>query len=446
MILIEILEVSLSELDAGRLWGRHIDLPKPNTQSEARALELVGWALGKSSPAVAVELVHEGSVIRRVPMNHRRPDIAEAFPDVPEAENSGFRTAVSVLGATPEFELGVQVVLQDQSRVQIGTIRGRRRWGMGEDERVGAALVSVVIPCYNQAHFLSEAIESVLAQRYPHIEVVVVDDGSTDNTQEVAARYPEVRFVRQENRGTAEARNTGIRRSNGSYLVFLDADDRLLPDALEVGLKHLKEHPECAFVSGRCRFIAVDGAPLPTSQPPCIERGHYLALLRNTYIWIPAVVMYRRAVFEMVGVFDASVVPSEDYDLYLRIARDFPVHCHDEVVAEYRQHGTNVTRNPALMLTAVVTVLRRQWSYVKESRQYREAYKTGMKFWHDLYGEPLVEEVRARVGAEEYQQAVRGLLVLLRYYPRGATSVLRAIVFEMGNKALLRANGRGGAS
>jgi glycosyltransferase involved in cell wall biosynthesis len=98
-------------------------------------------------------------------------------------------------------------------------------------------LVTVVIPCYNQAHFLGEAIESVLEQTYPHYEIVVVDDGATDNTSEVASRYPgKVRLIRQENRGLSGARNTGIRHSEGEYMVFLDADDRLLPEALERAL------------------------------------------------------------------------------------------------------------------------------------------------------------------------------------------------------------------
>src|SRR3712207_4601210 len=142
-----------------------------------------------------------------------------------------------------KFELQGQAILQDPSRVLLGAIRAQRHW-REDTEPTEKPLVSIVIPCYNQAHFLGEAIESVLAQTYPHFEVVVVDDGSTDNTEAVAARYPGVRCIRQENQGLAAARNTGIRRSNGSYLVFLDADDRLLPNALEVGLKHLKEHPE----------------------------------------------------------------------------------------------------------------------------------------------------------------------------------------------------------
>lgn len=263
MVLVKIRQISLCGTDT-RLWGRHVDAPKAGTTTEASALDLAGWVLAKSSQAVAVEVLNEdGTVVRRLPLNHRRPDIAQAFPDVPRAEDSGFRATISALGTTAHFELRLQAVLKDQSRVPLGVIRGGRRWAEGEEERQsGMVLVSVIIPCYNQARFLGEAIESVLKQSYPHFEVVVVDDGSTDNTSEVASRYPGVRCIRQKNLGLAGARNTGIRRSRGSYLVFLDSDDRLLPSALEVGLKHLKAHPECAFVSGHWMLIGFDGAPL----------------------------------------------------------------------------------------------------------------------------------------------------------------------------------------
>ncbi len=119
-------------------------------------------------------------------------------------------------------------------------------------------LVSVVIPCYNQSNFLGEAIESVLAQTYRHFEIIVIDDGSPDNTAEVAVRYPDVRYIRQENQGLSGARNTGFRESQGKYLVFLDADDRLLPGALQAGINCLHIHPECAFVSGHHRYIKAD--------------------------------------------------------------------------------------------------------------------------------------------------------------------------------------------
>lgn len=136
---VEILDVSLSELDHERLWGRYIDRPKPQTRAEVCALGVVGWVLGKGLTATATELVHEGKVLERVPLNHPRPDIAEAFPNVPGAENSGFRTTVDVSGvASEEIMLEVQAVLQDESRVPLGMIRAQRYRGAKAEERAGA--------------------------------------------------------------------------------------------------------------------------------------------------------------------------------------------------------------------------------------------------------------------------------------------------------------------
>src|SRR5689334_574125 len=107
-------------------------------------------------------------------------------------------------------------------------------------------LISVAIACYNQAHFLSCAIESVRAQSYQNLEIIVVDDGSQDNTAEVAKGYLGVHYIWQTNQGLSAARNTGLRHSRGDYLVFLDADDRLLPGALVAGLEYLSIHPDAA--------------------------------------------------------------------------------------------------------------------------------------------------------------------------------------------------------
>src|SRR5690242_15112878 len=109
--------------------------------------------------------------------------------------------------------------------------------------------VSVVIPCFNQAQFLNEAIDSALRQTCPPAEVLVVDDGSDDNTAAIVAGYPSVRYLLQTHRGLAAARNTGLRHVQGTYVLFLDADDRLLSRAVAVGMATLRERPECAFVS-----------------------------------------------------------------------------------------------------------------------------------------------------------------------------------------------------
>jgi glycosyltransferase involved in cell wall biosynthesis len=294
-----------------------------------------------------------------------------------------------------------------------------------DDRRVG--LVSVVIPCYNQAHFLSEAIESVLSQSYPRFEIVVVDDGSTDNTSEVASSYPpeKVRLVRQENRGLSAARNAGLAESKGEYVVFLDADDRLLPDALEVGVRELEAHPQCAFVSGHIRRIAADGSPLRTPPQALhsahLEGDHYARLLRYNYIWTPGSVMFRRTVFDSVGGFDPSVNATADWDLYLRVMRRYPVHHHGEVVLDYRRHGASMTGNPALMLKATVAVLRRQRKYVKGNERYEKASETGLRGGREYYGVPLTDEVRGHLRGREWKRALQGMLVLLRYYPQGLT-------------------------
>jgi glycosyltransferase involved in cell wall biosynthesis len=285
---------------------------------------------------------------------------------------------------------------------------------------IEAPLVSVVIPCHNYAHFLGEAIDSVLAQTWRDIEIIVVDDGSTDNTFEVASRYPSVRYIRQQNKGLSESRNTGLRHSAGNFLVFLDADDRLRPSALETGLRVLKMYPDCAFAAGHCDFIATDGSPLPSFSRPCNEfKDAYSATLMNNQIWNPACVVYRREVFESVSPFDSSVNAAADYDLYLRILRRYPVKYHPTVVAEYRQHTTNMSRDFALMLRTCMSVLHRQRKHIKGNQAYIEAYKTGIWSTQVYWGEPLIQELRSQVKRRHWRQVAYGLIVLLRDYPKG---------------------------
>ncbi len=280
-------------------------------------------------------------------------------------------------------------------------------------------LVSVIITCYNQAPFLGEAIESVLQQTYPRFEIKIIDDGSTDDTSQVAARYARVSYLRQENQGVVAARNKGLRESQGDYLIFLDGDDRLLPNALGISLQHLNAHPECAFVYGRCAFIAGDGSPLPTWRHLKVEKEHYLALLHNNFIWMPAKVMYRRSAFESVVGFDAAADHTSDYDLYLRISRKFPIYGHDNVVAEWRQHKANTSRKSGLMLRSAVTTLRSQRQYVKGDKRYEKAYEAGIRCYQNIYGGPLIDEILAFVKTRQWKRLVQEARILLRYYPQG---------------------------
>ena len=298
--------------------------------------------------------------------------------------------------------------------------------------------VAVVIPCYKQAHYLADAIDSVLAQTHPDVELVVVDDGSPDEVEAVTSRYPGVRCVRQPNQGLAAARNTGLRETHSPYLVFLDADDRLLPNALQAGLACIDAHPECVFVSGGFRHIDAGGQVLGDPVVPSISSNHYVEMLTRSYIAMHATVLFRREILERVHGYDARLRACEDFDLYLRIVREHPVCCHGTIVAEYRRHATNVSNTSALMLTTAVQVLGRQWPHVKRNPTYREAYRRGMRFWTEHYGRGLIEQIK-RSDGQPPGKRVRASMVLLRRAPRFAARRAAGSLRWHGRTAAVRA-------
>lgn len=283
----------------------------------------------------------------------------------------------------------------------------------------GRLRVSVVIPCYNHSAYLGEAIESALRQTWPDVEVVVVDDGSTDESAEVAGRYPQVRVLRQPNRGLGHARNAGLAASRGEVVIFLDADDRLRPGAARAGIRVLGAHPGAMMAFGRCAVIDARGAPLRAMTLP-VSGDIYAALLRRNHIWTPGVAAWRRDVFSELGAFDTRCDPAADYDLYLRAARRFRVAAHDEVVAEYRQHGGNMSERPHLMRAATVQVMRRQRRHVRGDPSRTRAYRDGMREWRAYYGERMVARFRAALRRPGGRlDALIWALRLLHAYPSG---------------------------
>lgn len=280
-------------------------------------------------------------------------------------------------------------------------------------------LISVVIPCYNQGHFLGQAIASVADSAHPHVEIIVVDDGSCDGTRDVARAFPEVRYYSRANAGLAAARNHGFRESNGELIVFLDADDRLAPEALDVGAAALAAHPECEFVSGRCVMMSIDGTLLPTPSQARIVHDHYRELLRHNYIWMPAMAMLRRGAIERAGGFNQRVNAAADYELYLKIARANPVHDHAQIVAYYRRHDGSMSGNAARMLRETLKVLEAERALLEGDEASIRAYQEGRRQWQHFYGTHLVDEIRAHIHGHEWPEALRKVAILARYHPRG---------------------------
>lgn len=279
-------------------------------------------------------------------------------------------------------------------------------------------LVSVVLPCYNQARFLPDALDSLFRQPYRPIEAIVVDDGSDEDVRRYMDAFPGARYVRQANSGVSAARNAGFAASGGEYVVFLDCDDRLTPESLCVQLRALDQHPDALAAVGLCSVIGADGEPRRYRQQPPVADDAFFELLQGNFIWMPAQVLYRRHAFAASGGFDSAVNACADYDLYLRLARLGRLACHRAVVAEYRQHDANMSRNATLMLETVLAVLDRQSGAVHDHPAYRAARDRGRRFWREFYGEQIVEEIRARLHRPGRRLTVLpALLTLLRHHP-----------------------------
>jgi glycosyltransferase involved in cell wall biosynthesis len=295
--------------------------------------------------------------------------------------------------------------------------------------------VSVVIPCYNQGRFLTESIQSALSQTHPAMDVVVVDDGSVDDTAAVAARYPTVRCISQPNRGLSAARNAGLRAVRGAFVVFLDADDRLLPCAAATGLASLERAPTAAFAVGLERHIDTAGAPLPVRRRSALEADAYASLVRRCWIMPPGAVMFRCSMLEAIGGFDPALRCAEDYDVYLKLARRHSIIDHYTEVVEYRQHPGTLSRRAEHMLAATIGVLRPHRPDRHASAEHHAAWRARDNVaW---YVERLLDQIVADARSSRWRSAMRGAAVLVHHVPDHPRYVARRLTTPL-RRALSR--------
>jgi glycosyltransferase involved in cell wall biosynthesis len=298
-------------------------------------------------------------------------------------------------------------------------------------------LASVVIPCWNQAHFLGEAIESVLAQTYSSVEVVVVDDGSVDNSGPVARRYPSVDYHYQPNRGPAAARNAGLKASRGEYVVFLDADDRLLAGAIELGMEALRHAPGTALAVGACADMDPAGRSLGTPAQPLVHRDHYRALLKSCFILSGSSVIFTRWCLDSVSGFDERLRTGDDYDLYLRLAHRYSMLCHGRVVTEYRRHASSLTGDPSATLSGELAALRAQ-RRVARGRHERSALRAGRRRARKTHAVTLVCRLSEQLQRREWSRAAHSASVLLRNRPTALIRVLADLWHSRGLRGGVR--------
>lgn len=207
--------------------------------------------------------------------------------------------------------------------------------------------VSAIIPVYNGSRYIGQAIESVLSQTYSNYEIIVVNDGSTDNSYSVIQQYlPQVRYVAQSNQGVAAARNHGLKLAKGELIAFLDQDDFFFPDKLSAQVSCLMEQPDLGFVIGGWAIVNDRGATVAAVQPWLgLPRLDLPAIL----VWKPVflgAMLFRRSFLELVEGFDPSLSQTPDVDLVLRLAlKGGYGDWVRQVIVGYRQHERNASLN-----------------------------------------------------------------------------------------------------
>lgn len=240
--------------------------------------------------------------------------------------------------------------------------------------KINKPKVSVIIPTYNTAQYITEAIDSVLNQTYEHYEIIVIDDGSTDNTKEALKDYKnKIKYIYKHNGGPASARNAGIKNSIGENIAFLDADDLWLPQKLEKQVEYFKTHPDVGLTfSAYLAFDENKSEKRPNIKEKIISKDAFINLWWDNFLGT-LTVMVRKACFDKVGIFDESkdIEGSEDSEMWLRIARNYRMGYINEPLARYRiRTGGHNRCNVDRAYRAKEVVLKRYWSDVKERGNY----------------------------------------------------------------------------
>jgi glycosyltransferase involved in cell wall biosynthesis len=275
--------------------------------------------------------------------------------------------------------------------------------------------VSVIIPAYNAMNYLPETLKSVLEQTFTDFEVLIVDDGSSDNIREWVSQVtdPRVKLLSQKNQGASEARNTGIKNSCGEYIAFLDADDLWEPTKLAKQVSCLEENPAVGLVYTWTALIDEQGISTGRVFVNNAEGEVWTKLIMHNIIECGSVPMVRRCCFETVGVFDHQNLGSyvEDWDMWLRIASRYPFKVLKEPLVYYRQHPKNISKNWKAMEKGFIVVIEKAFKSAPRELQYLKSQSYGhINFC--LAWKPLQNQQK------DVQKSIYYCKQALKHYPR----------------------------
>jgi glycosyltransferase involved in cell wall biosynthesis len=292
---------------------------------------------------------------------------------------------------------------------------------------MSALRVSAVIPTYNSAKYIRDAVESVLAQTYPVYEVLVVDDGSTDGTEELFKGYGNrIRYIRQANAGPPVARNTGLAQAAGDWIALLDSDDLWTPQKIERQVAYLESHPACGLVYTDMKTFDDSGIieeSVKISRNLRLPSGNIFPQMFAETLFQTSAVLIRKSCIDRVGGFDTELRMGDDYELFLRISRHYELGYVDEPLVLYRQHATQGTRTWGKQLHHGVP-----WEFLvlkKIVDRYPEmVQELGRNVVYRRLAKPYAALAYACVAEGDHATARQLLRGALRYWPTN-TSYLR---------------------
>jgi glycosyltransferase involved in cell wall biosynthesis len=302
-------------------------------------------------------------------------------------------------------------------------------------------LVSILIPTYNQKQYVGQTVESCLSQTYPRIEVIVVDDGSTDGTGKLLQECygSQIRYLHQENRGVSAARNTATQAANGEFIQYCDSDDQLLPTKIEQCVNALLQQPDAALVYTHCDYVEEDGITVISRAHPVLPSGDVFCELltgpAGNFIPQCTPVIRRQAVLD-VGGFNETVRGAEDWDLWLRLAALHPFVFLNDILALYRVRANGIHADALGMATARLQVIQLARHY--KGREYclddvaydqLEAgryHVLGMLYWKKGNRPEARQAFREAIRLDPAHAPIRRLYLASSYiFPSSSASVIQ---------------------
>lgn len=289
-------------------------------------------------------------------------------------------------------------------------------------------IISVITPAYNCEKTIAFTIDSVLAQTFKNFELIIVDDGSTDNTSRIVSQYSDQRIVHiyQENKERAEARNRGIKIARGQYIAFLDSDDTWTPNKLTKQVFILEHNLDFGMVYCRTNFFnnSVGRTSKVFSKSERLYRGKQCLprLLKDNFIFSPTPLI-RKSVFDKVGLFKTSFIPIEDWEMWTRISAEYIIDYIDEPLANYRIHPkfTSWLNVPDLIISNVLKMIDNiERLYLPQGMVSTKALNAGRSMAHYNYGRGLMAH-------QKYSKSVKHLIKSIKFDHKNYKAYIRLL-------------------